>query len=334
MLSFDERQSSVTSRNPKSRLVNQLFPVEQIPFPENSPQSGKTTGQLEFPESYNITLPLSDPGTMHDSAEYATPPRVTRVLPDANTGSLSFPRTSTTTSLRHPIVIRGTLKKKHHVIHPLTGRKWIISSAAIALFLFISLGTAFAASPLNGGNGHLANPVQLVASLVQSNNNSPSLIAQQATAKAVLKQDGFDPGLGINTQSGGVTPQSGGGGNPQSGSGGLNRFAFGQCTYWANMRYHALTGHWVPWLGNAYQWSYGAASSGWVVSSKPMVHSIIVLQSGVQGAGGLGHVAIVESINPDGSVYASNYNWYANGGFDTLSYWTFYPGSGVSFVWY
>ncbi len=134
MLSFDERQSSVTSRNPKPGLVNQLSPVEQLPFPENSPQPGKTTCQLEFPESYNITLPLSDPGTMYDSAEYATPPRVTRVLPDANTGSLSFPTTSTTTSLRHPIVIRGTLKKKHHVISPLTGRKWIISIAAIALW--------------------------------------------------------------------------------------------------------------------------------------------------------------------------------------------------------
>ena len=333
MLSFDERQSSVTSRNPKPGLVNQLSPVEQLPFPENSPQPGKTTCQLEFPESYNITLPLSDPGTMYDSAEYATPPRVTRVLPDANTGALSFPPTRTTTSLRHPIVIRGTLKKKHHVISPLTGRKWIISIAAIALLLFISLGTAFAASPLNGGNGHLANPMQLVASLVHSNNNSPSLIAQQATAKAVLKQDGFDPGLGVNNQSGGVTPQSGGGITPQSGGGGLNRFAFGQCTYWANMRYHALTGYWVPWLGNAYQWSYGAASSGWVVSSKPRVPSIIVLQPGVQGAGGLGHVAIVEKINSDGSVYASNYNWYANGGWDILSYWTFTPGPGVSFVW-
>ncbi len=224
-------------------------------------------------------------------------------------------------------MIRGTFKKKHHVIHPPKGRKWVISIVAIALFLFISLGTAFAASPLNGGSGNLPNPVQFVSSLVHSSNNSPSLIAQQATATAVLQQDGFDPGLGVNTQSGG-------GIIPPPGAGGLNRFAFGQCTYWANMRYHALTGYWVPWLGNAYQWAYGASSSGWIVSSKPKVPSIIVLQPGVQGAGGFGHVAIVERINSDGSVYASNYNWYANGGWDILSYWTFYPGSGVSFVWH
>ena len=318
---FDERHSSVTSRKSKLGSVKQLSPVKQLPFPDTSPQSGKTTRQLEITGSRNATLPLSDPGTTQDLAEYGTSQRVTRALPDINTGALSFPPTSTTTSLRHPIVIRGTLKKKHRVIHPPKGRKWVISIIAIAFLLFISLGTAFAASPLNGGSGHLLNPVQFVASLVHSGNNSPSLIAQQATATAVLQRDGYDPGLGVGV----IT---------QPGAGGLNRFAFGQCTYWANMRYHALTGYWVPWLGNAYQWAYGASSSGWIVSSKPRVPSIIVLQPGVQGAGGFGHVAIVERINSDGSVYASTYNWYANGGWDILSYWTFYPGSGVSFVWH
>jgi len=175
---------------------------------------------------------------------------------------------------------------------------------------------------LNGGSGHLPNPIQLVASLVHTSNNSPSLIAQQATA-AVLQQDGYDPGLGVGV----IT---------QPGAGSLSRFAFGQCTYWANMRYHALTGYWVPWLGNAYQWAYGASASGWIVSSKPNPNgpSIIVLQPGVEGAGYYGHVAIVEKINADGSVYTSNYNWYSNGGWDILSYVTFYPGSGVSFVWH
>jgi hypothetical protein len=327
MLSFDERQSSVTSRKPVPGSVYQLSPVEQIPFPDSSPLPGRTTRHLEYTSSPNVTEPLSDPGAVQDLAENGTSPRITGILPDRNTGALTFPPTSTTTSLRQPIVIRGTLKKKQHVIHPQRGRKWIISIAAIVLLLFISLGTAFAASPLNGGSGHLSNPVQFVASLVHSNNNNPSLIAQQATATAVLQQDGYDPSLGGN-------PQPGGGIIPPPGAGGLNRFAFGQCTYWANMRYHALTGYWVPWLGNAYQWAYGASSSGWVVSSKPKVPSIIVLQPGVQGAGGYGHVAIVEKINSDGSVYASNYNWYANGGWDILSYWTFYPGPGVSFVWY
>lgn len=327
MSSFDERQSSFTSSRSMPGSVNQLSPVEKIAFPDSFPQTDKTTQQLEFSSTPNVRQAVSDPGTTQDLPEYVTSTRVTRVLSDRNTGTLSFPPTSTTTSLRQPIVIRGTLKKKHHVIHPSKGRKWVISIAAITFMLFISLGTAFAASPLNGGSGHLPNPVQFVSSLVHSSNNSPSLIAQQATATAVLQQDGFDPGLGL-----GVIPQPQP--QPQPGAGGLNRFAFGNCTYWANMRYHALTGYWVPWLGNAYQWAYGASASGWIVSSTPHVPSIIVLQPGVQGAGYFGHVAIVEKINSDGSVYASNFNWYANGGFDTLSYWTFTPGPGVSFEWH
>ena len=321
MSSFDERQSSFTSNRSMPGSVNQLSPVEKISFSDSYLQTDKTTRQLEFTSSPNVRQPVSDPGTTQDLAEHVTSPRVTRVLSDSNTGTLSFPQTSTTTSLRQPIVIRGTLKKKHHVIHHPKGRKWVISIAAITLLLFISLGTAFAAAPLNGGIGHLPNPVQFVSSLVHSSNNSPSLIAQQATATAVLQQDGFDPGLGV-----GVITQPGGGG--------LGRFAFGQCTYWANMRYHALTGYWVPWLGNAWQWAYGASASGWIVSSKPHVPSIIVLQPGVEGAGGYGHVAVVERINSDGSVYTSNYNWYSNGGWDILSYDTFYPASGVSFVWH
>ena len=321
MSSFDERQSSVTSRKHIPGLVNQLSPVEQMPFPDSSPVPGKTTRHLEYVSSPNASQPISDPGTTQELADYLTAPRVTRILPDINTGALSFPPTQTTTALRQPIVIRGTLKKKQHAIHPPKGRKWVISIAAIALLLCISLGTALAASPLNGGSGHLSNPIQFVASLVHNSDNSPSLIAQQATATAVLQQDGFDPGLGVITQPG---------------AGGLNRFAFGQCTYWANMRYHALTGYWVPWLGNAYQWANGASSSGWIVSSRPNPNgpSIIVLGPGVEGASYFGHVAVVERINKDGSVYTSNYNWYSNGGWDILSYVTFYPGPGVSFTWH
>jgi surface antigen len=323
MSSFDKRQSSVISRVQISGQVNQLSPVEQIPFPDSSPLPGKTTRHLEYTSSPSFVDPLSDPGTTQELADYLTYPRVTRILPDINTGALSFPPTDrTTTGLRQPIVIRGSLKKKIHVIHPPKGRKWVISISAIVLLMFISLGTALAASPLNGGSGHLINPIQLVSNLVHSSNDSPSLVAQQAaTATAVLQQAGNDQNqvTGVSTLAGG---------------GSLNRFAFGQCTYWANMRYHALTGYWVPWLGNAYQWAYGASSSGWIVSSTPRVPSIIVLQSGVQGASYIGHVAVVERINADGSVYTSDYNWYGNGGWDTLSYWTFTPGPGVSFVWH
>ena len=122
--------------------------------------------------------------------------------------------------------------------------------------------------------------------------------------------------------------------------GSYNVFAanFGnQCTYWAAQRYHALTGIWVPMTGNAYEWAGEAQSSGWQVASKPPqgVPSIICLQ-GNAGQGvesGYGHVAVVERVNADGSVYTSDYNWYPHVGDSVVVYVTFRPGPGVSFIW-
>jgi surface antigen len=326
MSSFDHRQRSVTDRLQLPGLVSELSPVEQLPFPETTSSHSRTTRRLEFDSSPNVTETLEDamvsPGRTRNLPEYTTSPGVTRILPDVNTGPLSFsPIGSTTTALRQPVVIPGTGKKSPGLIRPPKGRKWVISISAIILLTMITFGTAFAVSPLQGESGRFTSPIQLVANLVHNSNNNPSLISQQATATAIHRQDGYDPVSGVSTQ-------------PVAGGGGLNRFAFGQCTYWANMRYHQLTGYWVPWLGNAYEWAYGAKASGWIVSSKPIVPSIIVLQPGVQGAGYFGHVAVVERINSDGSVYTSNYNWYANGGWDILSYVTFTPGPGVVFTWH
>lgn len=120
-----------------------------------------------------------------------------------------------------------------------------------------------------------------------------------------------------------------------SDAGSLSRFTYGQCTYWANMRYHALTGHWPSWLGNAYQWSYGAAAAGWVVSNTPNPHgpSIIVLQPYSQGAGAYGHVAVVEAGAGPGSVSASNWNWAGHWASTTWVTFTS-PAAGTKFIWY
>lgn len=188
-----------------------------------------------------------------------------------------------------------------------------------------------------GANGsaiglHLFTPPWNIAS--SKNSNTGLVAAQIATATAVT-QDGFDAG-GNKTYAGVVSapaaPVTSSGSSSASDSGNLSRFAYGQCTYWANMRYHQLTGHWIPWLGNAYQWAYQASAYGWVNSTSPHVPSVIVLQAGVQGAGGYGHVAVVESINSDGSVTTSNWNWAGN--WANTTYVRFTPGSGVSFVWY
>ena len=110
-----------------------------------------------------------------------------------------------------------------------------------------------------------------------------------------------------------------------------NAYPEGQCTYYADSRYHSLTGYYVPWSGNAKDWASQALSYGWTVSSTPVVPSIICLQAGVQGADGTyGHVGVVESIGK-GTVIASNQNWgpYPANVTDV----TFTPGPGVTFIY-
>lgn len=109
-----------------------------------------------------------------------------------------------------------------------------------------------------------------------------------------------------------------------------NRFPYGQCTWWANERYHQLHGIYVPWGGNAWQWRGGAYASGWHVSSRPTVGAIVVLQPWVQGAGGLGHVAVVERVLGNGHAISSNMNWGPRRW--QVTYVEFAPGYGVSFV--
>jgi surface antigen len=109
-----------------------------------------------------------------------------------------------------------------------------------------------------------------------------------------------------------------------------NHYPAGQCTVYADQRYHDLTGCYVPWSGNAWQWEGLARTAGWNVSSTPHVPSIMCLQGGVQGASPLGHVGVVESINGDGSFISSNLNWQPHP--TQVLDIKHTPGKGVSFL--
>lgn len=111
-----------------------------------------------------------------------------------------------------------------------------------------------------------------------------------------------------------------------------NAYPFGQCTWWAAQRYYQLHNVFVPWTmnSNAGEWVGRALQFGWHVSSIPIVGSILVLRRNVQGAGSVGHVAIVEQILSDGTVIASSMNWGAHPHAVTNS--LFHPGNGVSFI--
>jgi len=109
-------------------------------------------------------------------------------------------------------------------------------------------------------------------------------------------------------------------------------FPYGQCTWWASYRYFQLHGIYVPWKtqADAWEWTARARDFHWHISSTPSQGAIINLQPWVEGAYGLGHVAVVEKVLKNGHVIASNMNW-------GVYYWEvtdveFAPGPGVSFI--
>jgi N-acetylmuramoyl-L-alanine amidase len=119
---------------------------------------------------------------------------------------------------------------------------------------------------------------------------------------------------------------------PRSPAGARNVFPFGTCTWWADQRYFQLHGIFVPWKmqANAWQWVARAYQFGWHVSTTPSPGAIVVLQPWVEGAYGLGHVAVVERIFRNGQVIASNMSWGRNPW--RVTYVEFAPGPGVRFI--
>lgn len=247
----------------------------------------------------------------------------------------------TTTSLRTPIVIKGTRKKGAPVSRDLQKKHHMIFSLLATLFLLlITSGTLFAASPLGREAGLNMNPLQTPggSSLIQNQAPNVANLVPQATATAVSHQkaDGYDPyAKGTVTVAHSSSTGSSGSSAVASVGSSLN-WAVGQCTYWANSRYHQLTGYWVPWSGNADQWVEGARMANWKVSTLPHIPSVIVLMPGVEGANSAyGHVAVAEKLLNSTTVEATTMNWYANGGgFNIESTWDFTTASGVYFVWH
>lgn len=136
-------------------------------------------------------------------------------------------------------------------------------------------------------------------------------------------------GAGMNDQFSGVASGSA----PAIQAGRANTYPRGQCTWWADERFHQLSGYYVPWSGNAKDWATLARKyQGWVVSNAPQAGAIIVLQPGVQGADKtFGHVAVVEQVNLDLSVRTSDQNW-AGITYPNTTYVNFKLGAGVSFI--
>lgn len=87
-----------------------------------------------------------------------------------------------------------------------------------------------------------------------------------------------------------------------------NKYAWGNCTWYAYERRMQLGNPVGSFWGNASTWAYSAGVAGYLVDGNPTPGAVM------QNGGGWGHVAIVEAINPGISVTISEMNGYRFGG--------------------
>jgi surface antigen len=105
-------------------------------------------------------------------------------------------------------------------------------------------------------------------------------------------------------------------------------YAFGNCTYWVFMR-RSQVGLPIPttW-GNAATWAPRAVANGYEVDHTPTQYAIMQTPDVDHG---LGHVAFVESVDPDGTWHISEMNVV---GFDEIDHKAMPPASasGYNFI--
>ncbi len=329
--SEDDRISVITDSFEKQEEF-----VEQVPFPDVPSYPFPSVAQT--PEE--ATAPVEP--EKEKSAPIMVPDPVAQRLPREMDVSTTLASRYTPTSKR-TVVIPATGKKSTGTMRAPQGRRRVIHLGVCVTLVAILFSVLMAVLPADTQGHSSGGFFQPIMRMISSRKNDTALIAAQAATATAVTQDGYEydgagashPFAGVNTN---ITPVSIPAPAAAPASSNLfngnfsNPFSPGQCTWWADYRYHELTGFSIPWTGNANAWAYNApAFSGWVVSDTPRVPSIVVLQPGVQYASGWGHVAIVEKINSDGSVYTSNYNVL---GWGVLSYATYRPMPGVSFVYH
>jgi surface antigen len=109
-----------------------------------------------------------------------------------------------------------------------------------------------------------------------------------------------------------------------------NRYAYGNCTYYAYERRAALGRPIGSFWGNASSWAFSAAAAGFTVDRNPEVGAVAQWDAYQGGSYGAGHVGIVESVNSDGSITISEMNYLFN--FNRVTYRTLDPSAVSHFI--
>jgi surface antigen len=106
-----------------------------------------------------------------------------------------------------------------------------------------------------------------------------------------------------------------------------NRYAYGNCTWYAYERRAQLGIPVGSFWGNGGSWAYAASASGYRVDHSPAFGAVLV------EVGSPGHVAVVESVEADGSVVLSEMNNSAYGGFNIINNRTISAGQAALYLY-
>ncbi|MDK2899315.1 MAG: hypothetical protein PWQ10_502 [Patescibacteria group bacterium] len=93
-----------------------------------------------------------------------------------------------------------------------------------------------------------------------------------------------------------------------------NRYAIGNCTWYAYERRVQLGSPIGSFWGNANTWAIAAQGTGYLVDHIPSAGAVLVDESGW-----LGHVAVVESVSSNGDIVISEMNNSAYGGWNVVN---------------
>lgn len=104
-----------------------------------------------------------------------------------------------------------------------------------------------------------------------------------------------------------------------------NKYDYGYCTWYAYNRRAELGRPVGSFWGNASTWASYARGSGYQVDGSPSVGAVM---QDSYSAGGYGHVAVVESVFGDGSIYISEMNY---AGWNVKSYRTVSAGEAARY---
>lgn len=105
-----------------------------------------------------------------------------------------------------------------------------------------------------------------------------------------------------------------------------NRYAAGNCTWYAYERRAQMGRPVGSFWGNANTWASSARAAGFVVNRTPAAGAVLTDQAGY-----FGHVAVVERVLPNGDVYITEMNNYAYGGFNIVNDRTISAGQAAAY---